>query len=171
MLSAVRAAYNFLVVALAALAGASIALAFVLIVVDVSIRAFGRHPPAYTSAVVEYILLYFTLFAAPYLARQKGHVYVDALTSRLSGRTRKLVEKLAYLICVATSLVFAGIGFVLLVSALRAPAIDERSIDIASWVIYLPVGPVFLILAIEFGRFLLGFDTMYADRTKAQDSL
>jgi TRAP-type C4-dicarboxylate transport system permease small subunit len=170
-LKAIASAYSALVAALAALAGAMIALAFVLIVVDVTMRGTGFHPPAYTSAVVEYILLYFTLFAAPYLARQKGHVYVDALTSRLRGRARKVVEKGAYLVCIVTSLIFSLIGFSLLVGALRSPTIDERSIDIASWVLYLPVGPMFLILAIEFARYLLGIDTMYADRTKVQDSL
>ena len=171
MLKAAAAAYRFAILALAALAGAMIGLAFLLIVVDVGMRATGFRPPAYTSAVVEYILLYFTLFAAPWLAREKGHVFVDALTSRLRGWARFLVLKLSYLICVATSLVFAVIGFWLLVSAIATPTIDERSIDIPSWVIYLPVGPVFLILAVEFGRYLLGFDAMHADRTKAPDSL
>lgn len=171
MLHAAAAAYRFAIVALAALAGALIALAFVLIVVDVGLRATGFRPPAYTSAVVEYILLYFTLLAAPWLARQKGHVYVDALTSRLTGRARAVALTLAQLVCVATSLVFSFIGFWLLISAIASPTIDERSIDIPSWVIYVPVGPVFLILAVEFGRCLLGFDTLHADRTKAPDSL
>lgn len=170
-MKAVISAYNTLLVALAVLAGAAIGLAFVLIVIDVSMRATGFRPPAYTSAVVEYILLYFTLFAAPYLVRQKGHVYVDALTSRLHGRARWLVEKFAYIVCVVTSLIFAYIGFKLTIEAIQSGTIEERSIDVPSWVDYSPVGPVFFILAIEFGRFLIGIDTMYADRTQAKESL
>lgn len=170
-MKAVVSAYNFVVVALAVLAGVTIALAFALIVIDVSMRATGFRPPAYTSAVVEYILLYFTLFAAPYLVRHRGHVYVDALTSRLPARPRWLVNKLAYLISVVTSLIFAYIGFKLALEAIQSGSIEERSIDVPSWVDYSPVGPLFLIIAIEFGRYLIGIDTMYADRTQAQDSL
>ena len=170
-MKAIVSAYNALLVALAVLAGATIALAFALIVIDVSMRATGFNPPAYTSAVVEYILLYFTLFAAPYLARKKGHVYVDAVTSRLPAHLRWWVNKFAYLVCVVTSLVFAFIGFKLALEAFQSGSIEERSIDVPSWVDYSPVGPVFLILAIEFGRYLIGLDTMYADRTKGQDSL
>lgn len=164
-------AYNFLIVALAVIGGAAIGLAFVLIVVDVSLRATGFVPPAFTSAIVEYVLLYFTLFCAPYLLRKKGHVYVDALTSRLPARVRWVVEKLAFTICVVTSLVFAFVGFQLFFEAIASGAIEERSIDVAAWISYLPVGPAFVMLAIEFGRYLVGIDVMYADRSQAKESL
>ena len=168
---AVATAYNFLIVALAVLAGAAIALAFVLIVVDVTIRAVGYRPPAFTSAVVEYTLLYFTLLAAPYLVRRKGHVYVDALVSRLTGRPRWVVEKFVYLICVVTSLAFTFIGFKLAFEAIVSGSIEERSIDVPSWFDYSPIGPIFLLVAIEFARYLVGIDSMYRDPTRAPDSL
>ena len=169
---AVKSAYDLLIVALAYIAGATIVLAFVLIVVDVTIRTVGRQPPAFTSAVVEYVLLYFTLFAAPYLVRQKGHVFVDALISRLSGRPRWVVEKLVYLICVVTSLAFTVIGFKLGYEAIESGTIEERSIDVPSWVDYWAVGPIFLLVAIEFARFLVGVDSMYRrDQSNASASL
>jgi len=170
-LRAVVSAYNFLIVALAVPAGATVALAFVLIVIDVGIRTAGLRPPAYTSAVVEYTLLYFTLFAAPYLVRQKGHVYVDAVVSRLKGRARWVAEKSAYLVCIVTSLLFTFIGFKLAFEAVVSGTIEERSIDVPSWVDYWAVGPVFLLVAIEFTRYLIGIDSMYRDRTTASDSL
>ena len=170
-LRAVAAAYERLVVALAVIAGAAIALGFALIVVDVTVRALGLRPPAYTGAIVEYVLLYFTLFAAPYLVRRKGHVTVDALVSRLAGRPRWIVEKLGYLVCVLTALAFAYVGFRLGYDAIRSGSIEERSIDVPSWVDYAPLGPVFLIVAIEFARYLLGFDSLHRDRTQASESL
>lgn len=170
-LRAVVSAYNFLIAALAVLAGATIVLGFVLIIVDVTLRTVGQRPPAFTSAVVEYMLLYFTLFAAPYLVRNKGHVYVDALVARLSGRVRGAVEKLAYVVCIATSLAFAVIGFKLAFDAVVSGSIEERSIDVPSWVDYAPVGPVFLLVAIEFTRYLLGKDSMYRHRSEPADSL
>jgi TRAP-type C4-dicarboxylate transport system permease small subunit len=170
-LKAIVSAYNFLILALAVIAGAALGLAFVLIVVDVSLRATGFVPPAFTSAVVEYVLLYFTLFCAPFLLRKKGHVYVDALTSRLPKGARRAVEKIAYTICIVTSLIFAYVGFRLFFEALASGAIEERSIDVAAWISYLPVGPTFVILAIEFARYLAGVDVMYVERTQAKDSL
>ncbi len=169
---AVKSAYDFLIAALAVIAGAAVVLAFLLIVVDVTIRTVGQRPPALTTAVVEYVLLYFTLFAAPYLVRQKGHVFVDALISRLSGRARRLVEKSVYAICVVTSLAFAVIGFKLGIDAIESGTIEERSIDVPSWVDYWAVGPIFLLVAIEFARYLFGWDSMYGrEQSKATDSL
>lgn len=170
-LKPIASAYNFLIEALAVLAGASIALAFVLIVVDVGIRAAGLRPPAFTSAVVEYILLYFTLLAAPYLARKKGHVYVDALVSHLRGRVRWVLEKFVYVVCIVTCLIFAYVGFGLTVDAIRSGGFEERSVDVPLWINYAPMAPVFLLVAIEFGRYLVGIDTMYVDRTKPGDSV
>jgi C4-dicarboxylate transporter, DctQ subunit len=170
-LKAVASAYNFLVNALAVCAGAMIALAFVLIVVDVGIRAAGLQPPAFTSAAVEYILLYFTLFAAPFLTRRKGHVCVDALVSHLRGRVRWLVEKFVYAVCIATCLTFAYIGYGLTLDAIRSGGFEERSIDVPLWINYAPMAPAFLLVAVEFARYLVGIDTMYIDRTDLQDSV
>jgi TRAP-type C4-dicarboxylate transport system permease small subunit len=165
------AVYNRLIVALAVLAGATIVLAFVLVIVDVGVRTAGFKPPAYTSAVVEYALLYFALLAAPYLVRRKSHVYIDALTSRLPGMARFVVEKLAYSVCIVTSLIFAYIGWELAAEAFAAGLFDERSIDIPYWLLYLPMPGSFALVAVEFARYLAGVDTMYADRTEVQDSV
>jgi TRAP-type C4-dicarboxylate transport system permease small subunit len=159
-------AYNFLVMALAVLAGAVIGLAFVMIVIDVGMRFVGLQPPAHTVAVVEYILLYFTLFSAPYLVRTKGHVYIDVITMRLPAPVRRLVEKLAYVICILGSLTFAYIAWNLLIDAFYAHSFDERSIDIPTWLLYLPMPLSFFLVATEFIRYLLGFDTYYALRDK-----
>jgi C4-dicarboxylate transporter, DctQ subunit len=168
---ALAAAYGRLITALAVVAGAAVALAFALIVADVTMRALGLRPPAFTSAVVEYVLLYFTLFAAPYLVRRNGHAHVDALISRLSGRPRRVAEVTVYLVCVATSLAFAAVGFALAWDAIQSGSIEERSIDVPSWVDYSPVGPLFLLVAIEFARYLLGVDSMYRERAQAPESL
>ncbi len=168
---AVSTAYYYLIVALAALAGAAIAVAFLMIVIDVCIRTAGFPPPAYSSAVVEISLLYFTLLAAPYLVREKSHVYIDALISRLPCRARWAVEKVVYCICIATSLVFSFIGSQLAINAIRLGTFEERSVDVPSWILYLPLGPVFLLVAIEFARYLVGIDTMYRHNTQSGESL
>ena len=163
--------YNFMVAALAVLAAAAIALAFVLIILDVTIRTLGVPPPAYTIAVVEYSLLYVGMFAAPYLVRQKAHVFVDALTSRFPTRLNWAVAKFAYAISIVSSLVFAYYASVLLVQALQTGMMEERGIDIPLWLLYLPIPIGFFFVAVEFCRYLVGIDTMYTDRTKPRDSV
>jgi C4-dicarboxylate transporter, DctQ subunit len=164
-------AYDTVIVALAVLAGAAIAVAFVLIVADVLIRTARYNPPPFTIATVEYLLLYFTMFAAPWLVRQKGHVYVDALLSHLSGRPRIFLEKFVYLFCVAAPLVFAYFATLLLVDAFQSGMFEERAIDIPLWLLYAPMPIGFALVAVEFARYLFGADRLYEDRTKVRDSV
>lgn len=171
VMKAIAAGYTWLIYALAVLAALCIALAFVLIVVDVTIRALGFPPLQFTIAVVEYALLYMTMFAAPYLVRQKGHVFVDALTSRLPRSVERAVAKFAYLLSIVVSLVFAWFAVELLVQAVQMGLYDERSIDIPMWLLYLPIPIGFGFVALEFVRYLVGIDTMYTDRTQPRDSV
>lgn len=69
-----------LLVLLKGLAGAVIFGVFLLIVTDVLIRTVGLKPWIYSSVLVEYGLLWFTMLAAPWLARNKAHVFIDAIT-------------------------------------------------------------------------------------------
>jgi C4-dicarboxylate transporter, DctQ subunit len=166
-----RKLYDGLVITLAALAGLAVATMAISVTYDVIVRAVGFRPPAFTSALVEYLLLYFCLFAAPYLTRQKVHVSIDAMVSRLPDRPRKHIERLAYLICVLTCLLFAYISSRLLIDAWNTGLFDERAIDIPMWLLYAPMPISFLLVATEFARYLFGFDRFYVDRTVAQDSV
>jgi TRAP-type C4-dicarboxylate transport system permease small subunit len=170
-LKALASAYNLLIAALAALAGVTISSAFLLIIFDVSIRGLGFNPPAFTIPVVEYALLHFTLLAAPYLVRRKGHVYIDALLIRLPGAGRVVVEKIVYLICITSSLTFAYVSTGLLLESWQTGIFDERAIDMPQWLLYVTMPPCFFLVAVEFARYLFGFDTMYVDRTQARDSV
>lgn len=67
-----------------ALAGLAAAL-FLIIIYDVTIRTIGLPPPPWASVFAEYSLLFFAMAAAPYLVRNKGHVFVEAVTSKLPG--------------------------------------------------------------------------------------
>ena len=170
-LRAVGRAYEWLITTLAVLAAVVIGVAFVLVIVDVALRVFGQQPPAYTSAVVEYILLYFTLLAAPYLVRQKSHVHIDAVIALLHGGLRVAVEKLVYVICISISLLFAYISGELAFESIESGLFEERSIDIPLWLLYAPMPVCFALVAVEFGRYLLGVDSLYGDRREAKDSV
>ena len=162
MLALVWRLYNLILMGCVVLAGVLIAAAIMLVVVDVMVRAFGFHPFGFTVAFVEYILLYFVLLAAPYLVREKGHVCAEVVFSQLRGRVRLVCEKLVYLICIGVSLVFAWTGAQLFLEAIRFGYVDERSVDVPYWALYVFYPLCFTLVAVEFSRYLLGYDSMYA---------
>ncbi len=163
--------YDLLIAALAVIAGASIVVITGFVVVDVLVRAAGWSPPSITSALVEYVLLYFALFSAPYLVRKKGHVVIDALVTRISGTPRIVIEKFAYTLSIATSLLFAWISLQLLLESIESGRFDERSIDIPMWLLYAPMPIGFFCVATEFARYLFGIDQFYQERTELKDSV
>jgi C4-dicarboxylate transporter, DctQ subunit len=158
--------------ALAYFACAIISAIFVMIVVDVSIRTLGISPPSYTLSVVEYALLYFAMSSAPYLVRHKGHVTIEALVSVLSPVIRPILAKIVYLACVCAALIFAYFSTELLVEAWISQQPDVRGIDMPYWVLFLPMPISFLLVAMEFARYLIGIDSYYSyDLGKIKDSV
>ena len=142
-------------------AGVLILIGIALVIVDVCIRTVGLKPPGFTVATVEYILLYFVLLSAPYLDRFKGHVLTDMVFRRLPKGIRWWVEKFIYLLCIIISLIFASVGGFLFYEALLLGYMDERSIDIPYWLLYVLFPPCFSLIALEFSRYLLGAESLY----------
>ena len=153
--------YNFILLALATGAGIVIFSSFAMIVIDVSIRIVGLKPPLFTMAVVEYGLLWFTMLAAPWLVRIKGHVFIDAVTQFLPPNVKKVVAKIVYSICIVSSTIYCIHTYQLFQNAWVRELLDLRSIEMPEWLIYLPMPVCFFLVAIEFARFLIGIDDMY----------
>jgi TRAP-type C4-dicarboxylate transport system permease small subunit len=164
-------AYNTLIYGLAMCAGGVISVAFVLIVVDVLMRLVGLSPPAFTITVVEYILLYFTMFSAPWLVRVKGHVFVDALTQLMPGRVQRVFAKIVYFLSICSTLTFSYISFGLLVEAIVTGNLDVRGVFMPAWILFAPMPLCFLLVAAEFLRYLIGIDDMYGSRSDVKESV
>jgi TRAP-type C4-dicarboxylate transport system permease small subunit len=142
---------------------------FLLIVSDVLIRTVGLDPWLYSSVLVEYGLLWFTMLAAPWLARNKAHVFIDAVTQLLPPPVQQVLAKFVYLVCVCISLVIAYYSLDLTITAIAEGQIDTRAVDMPVWTLYAPIPLCFLLVAIEFMRFLLGFDSMYGTRSDVKE--
>ena len=155
-----RAYYNLLT-GMAVLSGIAIFTATALIVIDVFMRVTGLDPWLFILTTVEYILLWFTMLAAPYLVRIKGHVFIDAVTQFFPPTIKKVVAKVVYLACVIASLIYCYNLYILLAEAIESGEIDMRSFEIPIWILFLPMPLCFLLCAIEFGRYLIGIDDMY----------
>jgi len=110
--------------------GVVIFIVFALIVADVFMRLLGIPPWTYIAAIVEYGLLWFTMLAAPWLVRVKGHVFIDAITVMLPPGAQRVLAKVAYILCICTTLMMAYYTFGLLVEAISEQQIDTMLIDV-----------------------------------------
>jgi TRAP-type mannitol/chloroaromatic compound transport system permease large subunit len=106
------------------------------------------------------------MLAAPWLARNKAHVFIDAITQLLPEAALRLVAKFVYLVCTVISLVVSYASLLLLITAITEGQIDTRAVDMPLWALFAPIPPCFLLVAIEFLQFLLGFDTASAATSK-----
>ena len=159
MASAVRL-YDRLILALAFLAGAMVAAVFVMIVVDVSMRTIGMRPPAFTSAVSEYMLLYITMFAAPWLVRERGHVRIDTFISFLGDSARRAAERAIIVVCIVLCLIAVWYSTEFAIDFWRRGTIDIRSIEIPRSFLFVPILLGFGLCAVEFLRILLLGETL-----------
>ncbi len=144
---------------------------FVLITLDVLLPLVGVQPWDGTLGVVEYGLLWFTVLAAPWLARIKGHVFIDAVAEMLPPGAKKVTSKIAYLVAITGSLMLAYFSWLLVVESFVDENIDERSIELMLWWLYAPMPVCFVLVAIEFLRFLVGIDDMYGSRTDVKEGM
>lgn len=170
-MSIIAKAHLWLLNALKSLAGVVIVAIFALIVLDVGATLLSISPWQGTIGFVEYGLLWFCMLAAPWIARIKGHVFIDAITQLLPPAARGATAKLAYLVAVLGSSAFCYYSVLLLAEAYETQQIDERGIEMLNWWLYAPMPLAFLLLAVEFLRFLAGVDDMYGDRTDLREGM
>jgi len=162
--------YDRLIHGMAAFAGLVIAAACLLIAYDVIARNLGMQPPASTVALTEYALLYFTMAAAPYLVRTKGHIVVEVVYQRLPGTTQRAVDAAILLLCTTVSLVIAALAGLLLVEAVVNAEVEIRSLDAPRWILFVPLVGGFLLMAVEFMRLLIRRDSIFASQAEKQDT-
>ena len=89
----------------------------------------------------------------------------------LSSSIQRYTAKFAYLVAIIGSLVFAYFSVELFIEAYEIDMIDERGADFLLWTLLLPMPISFTLVAVEFIRFLLGFDDMYGKRTDLKESM
>jgi C4-dicarboxylate transporter DctQ subunit len=157
----IAAAWRRLLELLAAIAGVLLAAMAVAIVVDVVVRNLGLQPPAHTLTLTEYGLLYVTMLGAPWLVREKGHVYIELLTAAVSPRTRFWLTRVVYALCVLTCAVIFYFSLEVTIAHYQRHVIDVRSFDMPRWVLTASMPLSFGLMTIEFARYLLGLDSMH----------
>lgn len=150
----IRRAYHMLIHGLAGFAGALIGALCLLIAWDVIARNLGLQPPASTVALTEYALLYFTMAAAPYLVRMRGHIIVEVLYRRVSVQKRRWLDRAVLTLCVVICALIATLAMLLAAEAWIRGEIDVRSLDTPRWLLFLPLVVGFGLMGTEFLRLL-----------------
>lgn len=126
----------------------------VVITLDVVIRNLGYQSSAHFFTFTEYALLIVPCLGAPWLAREKGHIYVEILLLSLRPRLRSAMTVLIGLLCITVCLVIAWYGFDVTLRDYLQNEKDVRSMDFPRWMVigFIPLS--FFMMAIEFARFL-----------------
>ncbi len=163
--------YSAALRALAVLASALLAAILISIIFDVTIRNLGGQPPAWTLPMVEYGLLYLTMLAAPWLVRTRGHIVVEALTSVMPRPVRRVMEYITYTGCIVICVLFAWYAADLFIESYQRGETDIRSIEIPRVFLFAPMVVSFVLMAIEFIRYLVGPDSLYTGKIGEQDGV
>jgi len=157
--------YDRLIHAMAWAAGALLALMFAAIVVDVVLRNLGFQSSAHLFTFTEYALLMVPCLGAPWLVREKGHVFVEIGLNLLSAPGRRRAVVLVGVVCIAVCLVLAWYGFEVTLRNWRLGDKDVRSFDAPRWLLVVCIPVSFLFMATEFLRHLLRGDDFLGSMT------
>lgn len=146
---------------LAALAKVLIGVMILVVIADVAFRNLGLRPLSWAISVSEYILLYSAFLPMPWLVHKKGHVFVEFLRNAFPPAGRRVLEKLVYLTCVILCLYLGGYALSSFLGAVSSGDYETRSFDMPKWGVFLPMVVAFFLSALEWLRYLMGYDTLY----------
>lgn len=146
--------YDALIHGMAWLAGALLALMFFAIVIDVVLRNLGWQSSAHLFTFTEYALLMVPCFGAPWLVRERGHVFVEIGLNALPVAARRKAIVVIGLLCIGVCLVLAWYGVEVTVRNYLKNDIDMRSFDAPRWLLVVCIPISFFFMATEFARHL-----------------
>jgi TRAP-type C4-dicarboxylate transport system permease small subunit len=147
--------YDVLLYGMAYAAAFLMAAMMVVIFLDVLLRNLGYQSSAHFFTFSEYALLFMPCLGAPWLVREKGHIYVEILLMALSPRKRAVLTWIIGVICVAVCAIVAWYGYAVTISDFLQDNKDVRSLDMPRWMVvgFIPLS--FTMMALEFVRFLV----------------
>jgi len=150
----IKRAYDAILYGMAYAAGFLMAAMMAVITLDVVLRNLGYQSSAHFFTFTEYALLIVPCLGAPWLAREKGHIYVEILLMAMPPKVRARMTFAIGVICVAVCLVIAWYGFQVTWQDYVNNEKDVRSLDMPRWMVVGWIPLSFLMMAVEFARFL-----------------
>jgi TRAP-type C4-dicarboxylate transport system permease small subunit len=140
---------------MAVVAGVLMVAMMTTIFIDVVLRNLGYQSSAHFFTFTEYALLVVPCLGAPWLVRERGHVYIEILLAELAPPRRRTMVRLIGIACVAVCAILAWYGGAVTVEDFIRAEKDVRSFDMPRWIVvgFIPLS--FGMMALEFLRFTL----------------
>jgi C4-dicarboxylate transporter DctQ subunit len=168
----VAQAYTAMLHGMAVLAGLLMAAMMTMIVIDVALRNLGYQSSAHFFTFTEYFLLLIALLGAPWLVREKGHIYIELGIMALPPAARPALQWIVVGICAAVCLVLAWYGGAITLTDYLQSEKDVRSFDMPRWILTLSLPLSFGMMALEFLRCLARRESPYGGGVmKSNDAL
>jgi C4-dicarboxylate transporter, DctQ subunit len=155
-------AYDAVLYGMAVFAGLLMAAMMAMITADVVLRNLGTQGSAHFFTFTEYFLLLIPLFGAPWLVREKGHIYIEVLTGTLPPQARRALMLAVLGLCTAVCAVLAWYGGDITLQNWLQNEKDVRSFDMPRWILMAAMPLSFGMMATEFLRLLLRGESPYA---------
>ena len=143
------------------LAGALMVAMMAMIVADVGLRNMGFQGSAHFFTFTEYFLLLIPLFGAPWLVREKGHIYIELLIGALPERARRALVTIVVVACIAVAGILAWYGAAITLQDYVGNEKDVRSFDMPRWILMAAMPLSFGMMALEFIRLLVRRESPY----------
>ncbi len=148
-------AYDSLLYGMAIVAGFLMAAMMSVIFLDVVLRNLGYQSSAHFFTFTEYALLVVPCLGAPWLVREKGHIYVEIVLMALKPRLRRVLTWVIGAVCIAVCAVLAWYGYSVAINDFLQNEKDVRSLDMPRWMVVGFIPLAFSMMALEFLRFLV----------------
>jgi C4-dicarboxylate transporter DctQ subunit len=146
---------------MALVAGILMVAMMAMIVADVGLRNLGYQSSAHFFTFTEYFLLVIPMLGAPWLVREKGHIYIELLTGALPPAQRRTMMRGIVVLSLAVCLVLAWYGAAITVQNFVQNEKDVRSFDMPRWMLMLSMPLSFGMMALEFLRLLVRRESPY----------
>jgi TRAP-type C4-dicarboxylate transport system permease small subunit len=153
--------YDALLNGMALAAGVLMVAMMAMIVADVVLRNLGYQSSAHFFTFTEYFLLLIPLLGAPWLVREKGHIYIELLVGALPPRPRQALMWVIVIVSLAVCAVLAWYGGAITMQNFVQNEKDVRSFDMPRWMLMLSMPLAFGMMALEFLRLLLRRESPY----------
>ena len=147
--------YDAVLNGMALFAGFLMAAMMSVIFIDVVLRNLGYQSSAHFFTFTEYALLAVPCLGAPWLVREKAHIYVEILLMQQKPGPRRALTLAIGVLCVAVCAVLAWYGFEVTIRDFLQNEKDVRSLDMPRWIVVGFIPLAFAMMALEFLRFLV----------------
>ena len=130
------------------IAQAMVAVMMAIMVVSVTARYVFNRPLAFADEYVMYLVVGLSLLAANYVLKEKGHIRVDVVVSRLSPRVRVWL-------LVVTEIITIFTVTVIMLQVIAMTSLSFETGTISETALRTPMGPIQLMMPIAFGLLLI----------------